>query len=261
MKDLPRAPKGPKALLISPEVYETLAESARRELIHDTDHFTTQKQGNKTTVRLRNPGPENGPPVLPPFTVLLGQNPDTLAYYVTVTDGRVVERNMLAMLAEDALIRHVCDNRLDGSGNPTKFPISVGEAIFVQVLENESGTIKGGDDVILVVDATGTISLNTIPTVQEGMYLYKLAELKTKGSGVELVPECAGSHIYHKTGLTADVILRDCPTYEEGSPEPIPGAQLIRLSFVSGTLVSVGESEEARPYAETKEETTVMYCS
>lgn len=62
MNDLPRAPKGRRALLITPEVYESLAAAARRELIHDTDHFITQKQGNKTTVRLRNPNTESGGP-------------------------------------------------------------------------------------------------------------------------------------------------------------------------------------------------------
>jgi hypothetical protein len=88
MKDLPRAPKGPKALLISPEVYEALADTARRELIHDTDHFIVRKQGHKTLIRLRGTPGETGSPPIPPFLLAKGETgarcyKGVLEWYVT----------------------------------------------------------------------------------------------------------------------------------------------------------------------------------
>lgn len=257
MSSLPPAPRNAKALLVSPETYEELRRVANAELIPDTADFQVQMRNGKKTLRLREK-PTTPGGALPPFTVILGQ--DETGYYVTVTHGIAYERKMQALATENGLIPHFCDNRLDVDGNPQKFPMEIGDAIFVQLLEDEFGNVKPGEDVILVVADAAEESLITIPGVQPGIYLYKLAELVADGIGAKLDPCAAGSHIYHTTGLTADVILRDCPTYPEMG-DPIPGAQLLRMSFVSGYLVRVGASEEDRPYAETVEETTVMYCS
>lgn len=183
-----------------------------------------------------------------PFQLTLGRDPVSDAYYVTVAQGWVAERALSAGDTENALVLHECDNRLT-TGNPTKFTIEVGEAIFVQVLEDEFGRIKGGEDVVLVVDDAAEESRNFIPGGGDGIYLYKLAELQTNGGGVKLVPFLTGSHIYHSTGLTADFRIMDCPTEPETTP-----TQFIRLSFVSGKLHSMGESVETRPLAETVQE-------
>jgi len=199
------------------------------------------------------------PPTLPkPFEVTLGKTPGG-SYYVTVADGKICEREMTAGDGVNALIHHGCDNRLDGSNNPTKFAITVGQAIFVNVLEDEYGQIKGGADLVLAVATSSTISTNYIPGgVQSGSYYYKLAELETYGDGARLVPYLAGSNIYHPTGLTADVVLRDCPVY----PAPAGDATIIlRASFVSGKLVAVGDTEAARALADTVTETNVAYCT
>ena len=182
-------------------------------------------------------------------------------YAVTVEEGYLIERNMLARVDEDALIEHECVNRVS-NGELVEFGIQVYQAIFVQALENEFGALKGGDDITLVIASKDEISKNTIPDVQEGVYLYKLAELEEFQGGVRLRFICAGSNIFHKSGLTADLILRDCPSFDEGSiATETETAILFRGSFVSGSLVSTGESTTTRPLAETVEEANVLYCS
>jgi len=193
-----------------------------------------------------------------PFEVTLGA--DGGQYYVVVSAGKICERQMAAGLAEDALFFHVCDNQFDASGNPEKFTIAIGEAIFVNVLEDVYGAIKPGSDITLVIDDKDKMSLNYIPgpTAQAGSYFYKLAELEAYEGSVRLVPFLAGSHIYHQTGLTADLVIRDCPVYPQtNATAPI----LLRASFVSGMLVSVGETESARSMAITLEENNLVHCS
>lgn len=193
-----------------------------------------------------------------PFEVTLGA--DGANYYVVVSAGKICERQMAAGLAEDALFFHVCDNQFDASGNPEKFTIAIGEAIFVNILEDNYGAIKPGSDITLVVDDKDKMSTNYIPgpTPQAGSYFYKLAELEAYEGSVRLVPFLAGSHIYHQTGLTADLVIRDCPVYPQtNATAPI----LLRASFVSGMLVSVGETESARSMAATLEENNLVHCS
>ena len=193
-----------------------------------------------------------------PFEVTLGAEGGN--YYVVVSDGKICERQMSAGLAEDALFFHVCDNQFDASGNPEKFTIAIGEAIFVNILEDNYGAIKPGADITLVVDDKDKMSTNYIPgpTPQAGSYFYKLAELEAYEGSVRLVPFLAGSHIYHQTGLTADLVIRDCPVYPQtNATAPI----LLRASFVSGMLVSVGETESARSMAATLEENNLVHCS
>ncbi|MFN6189931.1 MAG: hypothetical protein ACK48S_03265 [Planctomycetia bacterium] len=193
-----------------------------------------------------------------PFEVTLGADGEN--YYVVVSAGKICERQMAAGLAEDALFFHVCDNQFDISGTPEKFTIEVGEAIFVNILEDDYGAIKPGEDITLVIDDKDKMSTNYIPgpTAQAGSYFYKLAELEEYEGSVRLVNYLAGSHIYHQTGLTADLVIRDCPVYPEtNETAPI----LLRASFVSGMLVSVGETEAARSMAETLEENNLVHCS
>ena len=177
-------------------------------------------------------------------------------YAVTVEEGYLIERNMMARAEEDALIEHECANRVK-DGELVEFGIQAYQAIFVQALENEFGSLKGGDDIKLVVAPKDEISKNTIPGIQAGIYLYKLAELEPFENGVRLRFICAGSNIFHKSGLTADILIRSCP--EDLDSEPI---QLLRGSFTSGSLVSVDESVSARPYAETVADIGIQnYCS
>jgi hypothetical protein len=187
-----------------------------------------------------------------PFQLTLGRDPVSDAYYVTVAQGFVAERALAADNTENALILHECDNRLDVNDDPTKFTLTVGDGIFVQVKEDDFGRVLGGEDLILVVINAGSTdaeSRNYIPDTIDGVYNYKLATLVANGSGVKLEPFLTGSHIYHSTGLTADFRIMNCPT----DPEVLP-TQLVRLSFVSGKLHSVGESVEVRPLATTLEE-------
>ena len=192
-----------------------------------------------------------------PFEVTLGI--DGATYYVQVAHGKIIERDMTRGAAVDALPSHVCTNRMDGA-NPRKFTITTGQSICVVVEETNLGAIDAATGIILSVGSTSTTkSLNYIPGVQDGIYYYKLASLVTDGAGVKLVNEIAGGHIFHPTGLTADLVLRDCP-YHDGEVTT-PGAQLLRGTFVSGKLAATGLSEASRAYAPTLEETSVMYCS
>jgi hypothetical protein len=192
-----------------------------------------------------------------PFQLTLGRNPETDAFFVTVSQGFVVERALSADGAESPLVLHECDNRLDVDGVPTEFEMEIGDAIFVKVLEDDTGKIKGGADLVLVDEATKQ-SKNFEPPSTDGEYYYKLAELEASDYTVNLVSYLTGSHIYHSTGLTADMVIYDCPP-EPGSSEK--GTQLIRLSFVSGKLHSVNETEAARPLSPTVVETNTTYCS
>lgn len=177
-------------------------------------------------------------------------------YAVTVEEGYLIERNMLAKAEEDALIEHECVNRVK-DGELVEFDIQVYEAIFVRAVESAAGNLKGGDDVSLVVMSKDEISRNTIPSKQEGVYLYKLAELEPVEGGVRLRFICAGSNIFHKSGLTADIVIQSCPEDLDSAP-----IQLLRGSFTSGSLVSVDESTSARPYAETVADLGIQnYCT
>lgn len=192
-----------------------------------------------------------------PFQPSLGQS--ETGYYVTVDQGFVVERLLTAGESEPALIIHECDNRMDGL-EKTKFAIAVGEAIFVQTEENATGSIKPGVDVVLVVADAGEQSFNYIPTVQGGIYLYKLAELVADGDGVKLEWFLAGGHIYRDSGLTGDFRIMSC---EKIDPEGgiIPPVQHSRITFLSGHAIAFDQSVEVRPLAETVSEVEVEICS
>ena len=192
-----------------------------------------------------------------PFQLTLGRDPVSDAYYVTVAQGFVAERALAALDGENALILHECDNRLDVNDDPTKFTLTVGDGIFVQVKEDDFGRVLGGEDLILVVINAGSTdaeSRNYIPDTIDGVYNYKLATLVANGSGVKLEPFLTGSHIFHSTGLTADMQIMDCGFYSD----PI---QLLRLSFVSGKLHSLNESEDGRPLAESRVKISLVDCS
>lgn len=192
---------------------------------------------------------------IPPFTVTLHVIPEPKSYYVTVTEGKVIERWMKAAAADESLFYHPCPSRLDEDGYPTEFPIEVGEAIFVDVTEVAAGGVDGGS-VDLAVRAADTKS-----SARAGVWHYKLAEVELDGDGLaRLKPVAAGSHIYHPTGLTADVILEDCSGDQYAVP-PVPGNQLMRLSFLSGKLVGLNETPAARPLAATVAREQFTPCS
>ena len=227
--------------------------------------------GNKIIIPKPNPvgefrpiPPRVKPRILPPFyPSLIKEVADEVeSYSVVVTHGVVVERALGIVNDDDALIYHKADNRLDGD-DLRKFAITIGQAVFVKVTEDEYGRVIPGAEVVIHIGADTLKSSNYIPGEQAGIYYYKLAKVVAEGLSAKLEMVCGGSHIYHTTGLTADVILRDCPDHasEGAPPEGYPGAQLLRMSFVCGHLATVGVAELDRAYAPTKHETNVLYCS
>ena len=193
-----------------------------------------------------------------PFGVNLIKRGDQ--YFVTVNDGRVVERAMAVSSEADSLYYYECSNRVDGNGTPIEFYISVGQAVFVQVKESNSGRVDAGtsgENIIIMTGDDDLRSQNYVPDGKEGIYYYKLATLVQEGTVVRLDPVCAGSHIYHKTGLTCDVRILQCSDPMSSSE----GAQLLRVSFISGSAAFLNKSKEERPLAPNKAETNVEHCT
>jgi hypothetical protein len=238
------------------------------DLIRSGDPITAKWANSirSSLQRLRDRNPVGygsvGGSSIKPFQVSLGKNagsedpPVAASYYVTVAQGFVVERALSANGIDNALLLHECDNRLDVDGDPVEFTIEVGEAIFVKVLENDIGRVKGGADVILVVADAGQKSTNFEPPSTDGEFYYKLAELQEDGTSVKLVPFITGSHIFHSTGLTADLQIMTCDLGPLSPP-----VQMARMSFLSGKLHSVNEAESARPLASTLVKINLPDCS
>jgi hypothetical protein len=195
---------------------------------------------------------------LQPFGVNLFETAASspVTYYVTVNDGRLVELNRTAGIAQDALILHEANNRVNvGTGLPEKFAIAVNEVIYLIVPEDANGAVIGAD-VELGVLADGETSTNLIGT-QPGIYYYKLAKLVTIDGVPRLKPLLSGSHVYHETGLTADYRVLACPS--ESAPEE-PGEQLARLRFCSGRLAGIDEDVDLIPASSNLVEYNVTTC-
>jgi hypothetical protein len=196
---------------------------------------------------------------IPPFWTNFHRNPEG-GYAVSVEDGRICELNRTALAAQDAIILHEVTNRVDEFDKLVKFAITVGQAIYIQVTESENGPIDLDEDIVLVVaDVATTKSLNYIPTVQAGVYFYKLAELIAVGDDVILEHHLAGSHVYHESGLTADYRVMSCP--DPVDPELYPQVQEARLRFCSGRLAGVDEDPDVIPVSGNVSEFNVETCT
>ncbi len=190
-------------------------------------------------------------PILP-FDVHLGRYAgEEGGYYVTVDHGLIVERDLSAAAAADSLRYYKAENRLDLLDLPTEFAIAPGQGIFVKAVETQYGQIDPTVEVILVVAAKNTKSLNYIPGVQVGVTYYKLAELDDEGAEPALIFYAGKSNIFHTSGLTADLVLESCPHIPPGETEFVAGEQLIRVTTVSGLVVALNLSVAARAYAPT----------
>jgi hypothetical protein len=206
--------------------------------------------------RLASRPPPSGGPVIgntvPPFSVSLRYDAADGLWYATASPGYVCQRDIVADLAQDA-ISYIEPANLWNGDYTAEFAIAENQALFVVVPELPSGAVDG-DNVVLEIADDDTESTNYIPgpDAQEGKYYYKLAALKDVGGVLALVPFLAGSHIYHVSGLTADFVLLDCLQFEESEQQ-----QIGRLSFLSGRLRAMNETEEERDYAPAKAEVTV----
>lgn len=193
------------------------------------------------TLQIRNP--RTGSDYQAPLGVNLRNDSGT--WKVTVNAGYVIERNLAAGEAVDALEYHAPTNLLT-LGEPTEFTVADGDGIFVFVPETANGDVDGPNVEIRIQTAATTESTNHIETVQDGEYFYKLAVVTISGGDGSLENFASGGHIYHSTGLTADVLLEDCSGNQYEDPV-IPGAMIFRLSFVSGKLAALNDTEAARP--------------
>jgi hypothetical protein len=190
-----------------------------------------------------NPFSEN---TIPPLHVMLGAETDG-TYFVTVWPGYVIEI-LATVTTGDALAYHEVPNTKESDGSAKKHAIASGQAIFVHVTEGPNGNIT---DVDLEVATKTQASNNFVPPSPDGEYYFKLAELDT-GATPMLKMFAGGSHIYKRSGLTCDFRITDC------AEEP---AQLIRISFLSGVVASIGQLPGDRPLSENIEEATFTPCS
>ena len=217
------------------------------------------KTGKKVAVLCRYLG--NQDVLNPPFNVTLIKRGTEASpsYYVTVDDGVVAEKLKTARVNEEALRYHKCTNhRVDG--DLVEFPVDETSAIYVRVIEDQYGSIDTYGTEIVIGDRYSIKSLNYIPSTQAGEYMYKLAEIDVGvDSSYSLTYFLAGSHIYHESGLTCDVRLMTCSVFD-GYYFTTP-TQLLRMSFLSGSIVSVGEDETARPLSATVHEISVEHCT
>lgn len=195
-------------------------------------------------------GPITGDTV-PPFSVSLRYDSGDGKWLATVSPGYVYERDLVMGEGADCLFYWEPTNLWDGD-HPAEFEIAEDEAVYIFVPENAAGAVIGAEVEIQILGDTQE-STNFIPGgAQDGEYYYKLAALKSFDGNLGLEYFLAGSHIAHVSGLTADFVILNCPAYPETD-----GTQIGRLSFLSGRLVSMNESESARPYAAATEEVTV----
>lgn len=185
--------------------------------------------------------------------------------FVTVEHGMICEVLMTAGIAADAIALHECNNHYGVDGNLTEFPIAINQAIYVSFSETNDGNIDTDFPISLVVLPDDEKSLNYVPATppQSAIYYYKLAALKADGDGVKLVRFLAGSHIFRRSGLTCDLVIRGCPTItvaEGETPEIITdGVIVARVAFLSGMAVSL-ELDDTRPLHDNLAEAIVEIC-
>ena len=137
--------------------------------------------------------------VYSPFYVQLGQNEDE-SYFVTVGDGRVIERRVIEAAAENQILWHKPDGIEDAGGNPVQHDIAVDEAVYVLFPVDNKGTITATP--YIEVAAKDVASSSYYPRVGDyagagGTFKYKLATLVDEGGDLKLVFDQAGSHINH----------------------------------------------------------------
>lgn len=256
---LPKFPAGKTSVVLSRSSYEELRKEMEAAVQPDPNDFVIERKGRKVMFRNRrreefqraNTG------TLPPFTVQAGStvSGETVSYYVTVSPGMVCEENVTVGTAADAVILWSCPSRLDDDGNPFEFPITDGEAIFVRCMRSAAGPLADVMNeeeevetvaVDLVVATKTTKSLNHIPTIQDGVLHIKLAEFSVVDGEPVLTPFAAGSHVWLKSGLSADFFLEDCDGDAMATP-PVPPTVLLRQTFQSGTLAAVDADTTERP--------------
>lgn len=253
-EQLPTFPAGSGSVVLSRATYQKLRDAAAFKITPDSADFEATTRANELRFRLRPTDPKTqvGGGTLPPFYPLLGTNEgETPTYFVTVTHGLVYERDLKKGLAENAIIPHYCPARLDGT-DPREFPIADGKSICVLVRQNPSGSIGATSPdvpVDLVVVDTDTISTNYIPDEQAGLYYYELARFTVTAGVPELTIIRGGSHIDITSGLTADVVFRDCNGDPLAEPDPIPGTQILRETYLTGVLISLDKTIAERALA------------
>jgi hypothetical protein len=255
-ENLPALPPGSRSVVLSRATYEKIRAAAAEKIIPDSSDFETQDRAGNLYFRLRPRPGQTATPAASPLifwpTLATDTSGETPTYTVTVTDGYVCELDRCAILGSDAITLHSCPSRLEVDGETLHpFPITVGQAVFVLVRELPSGDIGADapdEPVDIVIASAATISTNYIPGDQDGEYYYKLAELIEVDGIAQLKYYLAGSHISHETGLTADVVFRDCNGDPMADP-PVLGTQIHRATYLSGRLILLDTAIATRALA------------
>ena len=190
--------------------------------------------------------------VFPPLYPQLRKS-ETLEDYVVIRYGSVIELNRTKGETENALIVHSIGNLGDNHY------VLDGQAVYVYFKESATGEIDFST-IAIVVDADNLESRNYNANIGFGEYYYKLAVFGLSIDGVpSLTMVCAGSHIYHETGQTADYRVMSCS--DPVDPELNPQVQHSRLRFVSGRLAGIDEDVNDVPLCPYVTEFNVETCT
>jgi hypothetical protein len=148
---------------------------------------------------------KSGPPAPPqkelPFEVSLGFTieEEETSYYVTVADGRVIERRVVEG-AGNQILWHKPNGIKDEENNPVKHPIEADQAVYVVYPVDLKGAITATPYVQVAADDVASTSY--YPRVGAyagagGTYRHKLAKFVIEGDSPKLIFDQAGSHIDH----------------------------------------------------------------
>jgi hypothetical protein len=164
---------------------------------------------------------------LSPFSVSLftevPSDPEAPEYYVIVSDGRVIE-----ISADQEVILHEATNRLDEEDQFAKFTIVADEAVYLSFLAPDG--VIDPESVEIKIDESSA-------TPEEGEYLYKLAEIKMVNDSLNVVPFCAGSHIFFGSGGSGETIRHPWKVVADGLGEPPEeGVPLRRWAYTGGVI-------------------------
>lgn len=169
--------------------------------------------------------PFGAPSIFPPFYVLFYKRPNG-THYVKLIFGLVIELNRSKQAASDAVILWTPVNW------DTEFDVEFGESLYVKVDEDGNGSVCY---VEIVKDETGKVSENYGNSYGGGTYYYSLANFDNDPNGnLRANRRCSGSHVYHETGVTAEIKIVTCDSY----------SLLARMRYSSGRLAGLNENEE-----------------
>jgi hypothetical protein len=185
--------------------WKALGEFLQNGLVESGPGISLRRIGGKIIVSARKQRHYSAN-TLPPLWPEFGE--DTDGEYAIISEGYVIDRSTKI---GEALILYLPPEMTDENGDPKKFPIKSGQAVYVVVKVDEKGAITGDSNpVSILIDEPGKESTHYAPKIGDatsgtpGTYYYKLAEYYGKETDPKIF--LGGSHIDH---------FRELPTFKK----------------------------------------------